>query len=184
MTEMTRILEQLPDEGRISRHNFYVIYLVRDPRAIINSVDSLKEQWPEKFLDPKHICSRWDERNRPFLQSDNSCFHEVIQLLINWKQDWLWLTLFIYIYIDYLMIPLFNQTTKTRICWWWGGYEVLGYTDWPDKIINQIRGHCSAAPATTRPDKSEIQHQPSPRQGPTFPPGSQRSKVGGEKYSE
>ena len=58
MTEMTTILEELPDEGRISRHNLYVIYLVRDPRAIINSVDSLKEQWPEKFLDPKHICSR------------------------------------------------------------------------------------------------------------------------------
>ena len=58
MTEMTTILDQLPEEGRVSRHNLYVVYLVRDPRGVINSVQSLKEQWPERFLDPKHICSR------------------------------------------------------------------------------------------------------------------------------
>ena len=44
MTEMTTILDQLPEEGRVSRHNLYVVYLVRDPRGVINSVQSLKEQ--------------------------------------------------------------------------------------------------------------------------------------------
>ena len=59
MTEMTTILAELPEEGRVSRHSLYVVYLVRDPRAVINSLQALKEQWPERFLDPKHICSRF-----------------------------------------------------------------------------------------------------------------------------
>ena len=40
------------------RKNFHVIYLVRDPRGIINSVKALEEQWPDRLLDPTHICSR------------------------------------------------------------------------------------------------------------------------------
>ena len=41
-----------------SRNNFNVVYLARDPRGIINSVKNLQEQWPERFLDPQHTCSR------------------------------------------------------------------------------------------------------------------------------
>ena len=102
MTEMMAILDQLPDEGRISRHNFYVVYLARDPRGIINSVESLKEQWPERLLDPKHICSRCN------IIIYYAWFVKTY-LLINvpGKTDCELL--------DCLMIPLFNQTTRTRI---------------------------------------------------------------------
>ena len=58
MSEMLSILDQLPEEGRVSQKNFHVIYLARDPRGILNSVKSLKEQWPEKLMDPSHICTR------------------------------------------------------------------------------------------------------------------------------
>ena len=78
MTEMLSLLSSLPEEGRVSRYrlqnrnwagisslslqcyrkNFHVIYLVRDPRGIINSVKALEEQWPDRLLDPTHICSR------------------------------------------------------------------------------------------------------------------------------
>ena len=59
MTEMQTFLSDLPAEGRISKTNFHVIYLTRDPRGIINSIKSLQEQWPDKLLEPNHICSRW-----------------------------------------------------------------------------------------------------------------------------
>jgi len=58
MAEMSSLLDQLPDEGRVSRKNFHVVYLARDPRGVINSIKTLKEQWPDKFLSPNHICSR------------------------------------------------------------------------------------------------------------------------------
>lgn len=58
MTEIHSIISILPEEGPINKNNFHVIYLARDPRGIINSVKSLKEQWPERFLNPQHICSR------------------------------------------------------------------------------------------------------------------------------
>ena len=43
----------------LKRKSFHVIYLARDPRGIINSVKSLEEQWPDRFLEPQHICSRY-----------------------------------------------------------------------------------------------------------------------------
>lgn len=58
MSEMLHFISQLPEEGRVSRKSFHVIYLARDPRGIINSVKSLEEQWPDSFLEPQHICSR------------------------------------------------------------------------------------------------------------------------------
>jgi len=58
MTEIHKIINDLPDEGPINKNNFHVVYLARDPRGIINSVKSLKDQWPERFLNPQHICSR------------------------------------------------------------------------------------------------------------------------------
>lgn len=58
MTEIHSIIRFLPEEGPINKHNFHVIYLARDPRGIINSVSSLKDQWPDRFLNPAHICSR------------------------------------------------------------------------------------------------------------------------------
>jgi len=58
MTEMAQILNDLPEEGLVNRNNFNVVYLARDPRGIINSVKNLQEQWPERFLDPQHTCSR------------------------------------------------------------------------------------------------------------------------------
>jgi len=58
MTEIHSIIESLPAEGPINKDNLHVIYLARDPRGIINSVKNLQEQWPERFLQPHHICSR------------------------------------------------------------------------------------------------------------------------------
>lgn len=58
MSEMLNFISELPEEGRVSRKSFHVIYLARDPRGIINSVKSLEEQWPDRFLEPQHICSR------------------------------------------------------------------------------------------------------------------------------
>jgi len=58
MTEIHTIIKNLPEDGPINKNNFHVVYLARDPRGIINSVQNLKDQWPERFLNPKHICSR------------------------------------------------------------------------------------------------------------------------------
>jgi len=58
MTEIDTIIKNLPEDGPINQNNFHVVYLARDPRGIINSVQNLKDQWPERFLNPQHICSR------------------------------------------------------------------------------------------------------------------------------
>ena len=58
MEDMYSMLENLPEEGRVSRNNLHVIYLARDPRAILNSVKSSADQWPERMMEPSHICSR------------------------------------------------------------------------------------------------------------------------------
>eukprot|EP00092_Neocalanus_flemingeri_P000718 GFUD01000761.1.p1 GENE.GFUD01000761.1~~GFUD01000761.1.p1 ORF type:complete len:498 (+),score=64.09 GFUD01000761.1:253-1746(+) len=70
MTEIHSIITSLPEEGPVNQNNFHVIYLARDPRGIINSVKNLKEQWPERFLSPQHICSRL--HNDSLFQSNHS----------------------------------------------------------------------------------------------------------------
>ena len=96
-------------------------------------------------------------------------------LLINWKQDWLTESIHLYRLLNDSVIQS-NHEDKNLLLLRWVWSTRL---DWHDKIIKQIRRHCSASPGTTCQDKSEIQHQPS--QGPTFPAGSQHGQVGGEK---
>lgn len=57
--EVSDLIESLPDSGSsLTRKNTFLLHLVRDPRGIINSIQSRANEWPDKFEDAEYVCSR------------------------------------------------------------------------------------------------------------------------------
>jgi len=58
VSEISDFVSELPEEGIVNRNNTHIVYLVRDPRGVINSIKTSEGEWPIKLQSPAYICPR------------------------------------------------------------------------------------------------------------------------------